>query len=102
MLAGVTAASAHVGVTPDKTDANSYALLTFGIPHGCDDSGTTKAAPYVAGDPALVMAKYDKTNAIRTADFDDKVRARMIAACDRSMPLGSTCPAVVHPILPHC
>jgi uncharacterized protein YcnI len=42
MLAGVTAASAHVGVTPDKTDANSYALLTFGIPHGCDGSGTTK------------------------------------------------------------
>lgn len=42
MLAGVTAASAHVGVTPDKTDANSYALLTFGIPHGCDESGTTK------------------------------------------------------------
>jgi uncharacterized protein YcnI len=42
MLAGVTAASAHVGVTPDKTDANAYALLTFGIPHGCDESGTTK------------------------------------------------------------
>lgn len=42
MLAGVTAASAHVGVTPDKTDANSYALLTFGLPHGCDGSGTTK------------------------------------------------------------
>lgn len=42
MLAGITAASAHVGVTPDKTDANSYALLTFGIPHGCDESGTTK------------------------------------------------------------
>lgn len=42
MLAGATVASAHVGVTPDKTDANSYALLTFGIPHGCDDSGTTK------------------------------------------------------------
>jgi periplasmic copper chaperone A len=42
MLAGITAASAHVGVTPDKTDANSYALLTFGVPHGCDGSGTTK------------------------------------------------------------
>jgi uncharacterized protein YcnI len=41
MLAGITAASAHVGVTPDKTDANSYALLTFGVPHGCDGSGTT-------------------------------------------------------------
>lgn len=42
MLAGISAASAHVGVTPDKTDANSYALLTFGIPHGCEESGTTK------------------------------------------------------------
>lgn len=42
MLAGISGASAHVGVTPDKTDANSYALLTFGIPHGCEESGTTK------------------------------------------------------------
>lgn len=42
MLAGITGASAHVGVTPDKTTANSYALLTFGIPHGCEESGTTK------------------------------------------------------------
>ena len=42
MLAGMTGASAHVGVTPDKTTANSYALLTFGIPHGCEESGTTK------------------------------------------------------------
>ncbi|MCB5281019.1 MULTISPECIES: YcnI family protein [unclassified Arthrobacter] len=42
MLAGISGASAHVGVTPDTTGANSYALLTFGIPHGCDASGTTK------------------------------------------------------------
>ncbi|WP_223987031.1 YcnI family protein [Arthrobacter sp. NicSoilB8] len=42
MLAGLPAASAHVSATPDKTAANSYALLTFGIPHGCDTSGTTK------------------------------------------------------------
>ena len=42
MLAGISGASAHVGVTPDKTTANSYALLTFGIPHGCEESGTTK------------------------------------------------------------
>ncbi|CAI3792433.1 hypothetical protein NKCBBBOE_00545 [Pseudarthrobacter sp. MM222] len=42
MLAGISGASAHVGVTPDKTAANSYALLTFGVPHGCDESGTTK------------------------------------------------------------
>ncbi|VXC37915.1 conserved exported hypothetical protein [Arthrobacter sp. 9AX] len=44
LLAVAGGASAHVGVTPDKTDANSYALLTFGIPHGCDTSGTTKVA----------------------------------------------------------
>ncbi len=42
MLTGIAGASAHVGVTPDKTAANSYALLTFGIPHGCDGSATTK------------------------------------------------------------
>lgn len=44
LLAGAGGAAAHVGVTPDKTDANSYALLTFGIPHGCGESGTTKVA----------------------------------------------------------
>ncbi|MBT2515315.1 YcnI family protein [Arthrobacter sp. ISL-30] len=42
MLGGIPAASAHVSVDPNKTEANSYALLTFGIPHGCTDSGTTK------------------------------------------------------------
>ena len=44
ILAGAGAASAHVGVTPDKTSANSYALLTFAIPHGCEESSTTKVA----------------------------------------------------------
>lgn len=44
LLAAAAGASAHVGVTPDKTDAGSYALLTFGIPHGCDTSPTTKVA----------------------------------------------------------
>jgi uncharacterized protein YcnI len=44
LLTAAGGASAHVGVTPDKTAANSYALLTFGIPHGCDTSGTTKVA----------------------------------------------------------
>jgi periplasmic copper chaperone A len=44
LLAAATGASAHVGVSPDKTAANSYALLTFGIPHGCEESGTTKVA----------------------------------------------------------
>ncbi|MBO1269694.1 YcnI family copper-binding membrane protein [Arthrobacter cavernae] len=42
MLAGLSAASAHVGIDPNKTEANSYALLTFGVPHGCDTFGTTK------------------------------------------------------------
>ncbi|MFJ5862429.1 YcnI family protein [Pseudarthrobacter sp. NPDC092439] len=44
LFASAAGASAHVGVTPDKTDAGSYALLTFGIPHGCDGSATTKMA----------------------------------------------------------
>jgi periplasmic copper chaperone A len=44
LLAAAGGASAHVGVTPDKTSANSYALLTFAIPHGCDMSNTTKVA----------------------------------------------------------
>ena len=44
LLTAAGGASAHVGVTPDKTAANSHALLTFGIPHGCDTSGTTKVA----------------------------------------------------------
>lgn len=43
-LGGAVAASAHVSVTPDKTAAGSYALLTFGVPHGCDDSSTIKVA----------------------------------------------------------
>jgi uncharacterized protein YcnI len=44
LLAAAVGASAHVGVSPDKTTANSYALLTFGVPHGCDGSPTTKVA----------------------------------------------------------
>ena len=44
LLTAAGGASAHVGVTPDKTAAGSYALLTFGVPHGCDTSGTTKVA----------------------------------------------------------
>ena len=43
-LGGALAASAHVTVTPDDTAAGSYALLTFGVPHGCAGSPTTKVA----------------------------------------------------------
>jgi len=42
MMAGLAGASAHVSADPNKTAANSYALVTFGIPHGCDTSPTTK------------------------------------------------------------
>lgn len=44
LLSVAVGAAAHVGVTPDKTSANSYALLSFAIPHGCEDSSTTKVA----------------------------------------------------------
>lgn len=42
MLAGISGASAHVDATPDNTAANSYSLLSFAIPHGCGQAGTTK------------------------------------------------------------
>nr|WP_245827878.1 YcnI family protein [Sinomonas mesophila] len=44
MLAGAGAASAHVGVDPSTTEAGGYALLSFGVPHGCGSSPTTKVA----------------------------------------------------------
>ncbi|WP_052105628.1 YcnI family copper-binding membrane protein [Cellulomonas bogoriensis] len=39
-----TAASAHVTVSPDRTVAGGYSLLTFGIPHGCSGSATTQVS----------------------------------------------------------
>jgi uncharacterized protein YcnI len=33
---------AHVSVAPSTTAAGAYTLLTFGVPHGCDHSATTK------------------------------------------------------------
>ncbi len=47
VVTGAAAASAHVTVTPDTTEAGSYALLTFGVPHGCGDSPTTKVSVQV-------------------------------------------------------
>ncbi|WP_082608833.1 YcnI family protein [Oerskovia sp. Root918] len=41
---GASGASAHVSVDPDTTTAGSYALLTFGVPHGCGESATTKVS----------------------------------------------------------
>jgi uncharacterized protein YcnI len=43
-LGGALAASAHVSGSPNTTAAGSYALLTFGVPHGCAGSSTTKVA----------------------------------------------------------
>ncbi|NJM00111.1 MAG: YcnI family protein [Synechococcaceae cyanobacterium SM2_3_2] len=45
-LVGVTLvslpSSAHVTVNPREATANSYAKLTFRVPHGCDGSPTTR------------------------------------------------------------
>ncbi|NGM15097.1 YcnI family protein [Verrucosispora sp. WMMA2044] len=37
-------AAAHVTVSPSVTTAGSYTVLTFGVPHGCDKSATTKVS----------------------------------------------------------
>lgn len=44
VLIGASSASAHVTVSPDTTAAGAYALLTFGVPHGCDGSSTTRVS----------------------------------------------------------
>ncbi|NYE95831.1 uncharacterized protein YcnI [Psychromicrobium silvestre] len=44
MALGLASASAHVSVDASSTSANSYSLLTFSVPHGCDGSATTKIA----------------------------------------------------------
>lgn len=44
VIGTATGAFAHVGVDPDTTDAESYAVLTFDVPHGCEESPTTEVA----------------------------------------------------------
>ncbi|RXZ48637.1 DUF1775 domain-containing protein [Agromyces fucosus] len=41
-LAAPLAASAHVVVDPSATAAGAYTVLSFGTPHGCGESPTTK------------------------------------------------------------
>jgi uncharacterized protein YcnI len=42
VVATALPASAHVTVTPDNTAAESYAVLTFSVGHGCEGSPTTR------------------------------------------------------------
>lgn len=42
-LATVSAARAHVTVTPNAATAGSYQVLRFGVGHGCDDKAATTA-----------------------------------------------------------
>jgi periplasmic copper chaperone A len=44
VVAGATSASAHVTVTPTTTAAGAYTLLTMSVPHGCEESATTKVS----------------------------------------------------------
>ena len=40
-LIAVPAAAAHIEISPSSAAANSYTKLTFSVPHGCGESGTT-------------------------------------------------------------
>lgn len=42
LLITATAASAHVEIEETEQSADSFAKLTFSVPHGCDESPTTK------------------------------------------------------------
>lgn len=44
LVATAAPAAAHVSVKADQAVAGGYAVLTFGVPHGCDGSPTTKIA----------------------------------------------------------
>lgn len=44
LVLGATGAAAHVTVDPSSTEAGSYSVLTFAVPHGCGDSPTTSVA----------------------------------------------------------
>ena len=44
ILAVVPPASAHVTVSPTEAASDSYALLSFTVPHGCEESPTTSIA----------------------------------------------------------
>lgn len=42
VVLAATAASAHVTVSPTEAPAGGYSVLTFAVPHGCDDAPTTQ------------------------------------------------------------
>lgn len=42
LMVGAGSASAHVSIAETEQVAGAYALLTFGVPHGCDGSPTTE------------------------------------------------------------
>jgi uncharacterized protein YcnI len=44
MLSAAPTAFAHVGITPRQAAAGGYTKLSFGVPHGCDGSSTTRIA----------------------------------------------------------
>lgn len=54
LVISATTASAHVTLTPSTTAAGAYSVLTFGVPHGCDGSATTKVAIQIPNDLASV------------------------------------------------
>lgn len=44
VFGGAFAANAHVDIKEGSVEAGSYTILTFGVPHACDGTATTKIA----------------------------------------------------------
>ncbi|MEZ5321333.1 MAG: YcnI family protein [Microthrixaceae bacterium] len=42
LLASAASASAHIAIAEKEQQPDSYAVLSFGVPHGCDGSPTTR------------------------------------------------------------
>src|SRR5690606_12643291 len=62
---GVADASAHVSVDPESAAAGSHTVLTFSVPHGCEDSPTVKVAIQL---PTGISAATPTRNAFYTVE----------------------------------
>lgn len=75
VLAVPAAASAHVGVSPDRIPAGESTLLTFSFSHGCDDSPTTALRITMPEGIGGVWPSFDRDWSVEIEKTSDGVSA---------------------------
>ncbi|MCL8024493.1 YcnI family protein [Nocardioides bruguierae] len=71
LLLPAAPAAAHVGITPDTTAADAYAVVEVAVPHGCDGSPTTSVAISVPDGVIGVVPTRHPLWDLATAEADD-------------------------------